>query len=461
MGGLVDGSATTDRGHVRRVVLASLIGATIEWYDFFLYGVVAGIVLNKLYFPTSDPVVSTLLAYATFAVGFVARPLGGVIFGHFGDKIGRKSMLVITLMLMGVATFLIGLVPSYAQIGLAAPLLLLFLRVVQGIGLGGEWGGAVLMAFEYAPANRRGLYASIPQIGLSIGLCLASGVVALLSYTLTDDQFLSWGWRLAFVLSVMLVIVGAYIRMNVMETPEFQQVKQANREAAVPFVSMMKGYPKNVLAGMGARMVDGVVFNIFAVFAIGYLTQTLKVPRTEALLGVTAAAIVMCATIPLFGLLSDLIGRTKVYAWGSIITGFAAFPAFWVFMAYPDNLTAIWFAIIIPFGIFYASVYGPEAALFSELFPARIRYTGISFVYQFSGIFASGLTPIIATALMQYSGNSSPWLVCAYCALSGLVSAASAIWIGRAARRGTLDAETFDERDAQRTTSSQVIYEPR
>ena len=427
------------RNLVRRVVLASLIGATIEWYDFFLYGIVAGIVLNKLYFPTNDPVISTLLAYATFAVGFVARPLGGVIFGHFGDRVGRKSMLVITLMVMGVATFLIGLVPSYAQIGLAAPLLLLLLRVVQGIGLGGEWGGAVLMAFEYAPANRRGLYASIPQIGLSLGLCIASGVVALLSYGLTDAQFLSWGWRLAFLLSVLLVIVGAYIRLNVTETPEFQQVKEGHREVAVPFVSMIKDYSKNVVAGMGARMVDGVVFNIFAVFAIGYLTATLKVPRTQALLGVTAAAIVMCATIPLFSLLSDLIGRTRVYAWGSVITGFAAFPAFWVFQTYPHDLTAIWFAIIIPFGIFYASVYGPEAALFSELFPARIRYTGISFVYQFSGIFASGLTPIIATALMQYSGNNSPWLVCAYCALSGLISAASAIWIGRAAQPQTSD----------------------
>lgn len=427
--------AQSARGGIGQVVIASLIGATIEWYDFFLYGVVAGIVFNKLYFPVSDPLVSTLLAYATFAVGFIARPLGGVIFGHFGDRIGRKSMLVITLMLMGVATFLIGIVPTYSQIGLAAPILLLLLRVVQGIGLGGEWGGAVLMAFEYAPEDKRGFYASIPQIGLSLGLCLASGVVALLSYTLNEEQFLAYGWRVAFLLSVVLVAVGAYIRLNVMETPEFAKVKQASREADIPFVSMIKGYPAEVMAGMGARMVDGVVFNIFAVFAIGYLTQTLKVPRTEALLGVTAAAVVMCATIPFFGWLSDRLGRTQVYAWGSVIAGLAAFPAFWVFVSYPDSIRAIWFAIIIPFGILYAAVYGPEAALFSELFSARVRYTGISFVYQFSGIFASGLTPIIATALLQYSGPDNPWLVCGYCALSGLVSAASAIWIGRIHRR--------------------------
>ena len=395
---------------------------------------VAGIVLNKLYFPADDPLVSTLLAYATFAVGFVARPLGGVIFGHFGDRIGRKSMLVITLMLMGVATFLIGLVPTYAQIGVAAPVLLLLLRIVQDIGLGGEWGGAVLMAFEYAPPDKRGLYASIPQIGLALGLCMASGVVAGLSWGLSDEQFLVWGWRLAFLLSAVLVAVGAYIRLNVMETPEFSRVKEANREAAIPFVSMIRDFPGNVIAGMGARTIDGVFFNVFAVFSIGYLTGTVKMPRTQALLGVMAAALLLCLTIPIAGWLSDRLGRTRVYAWGSLLTGFSAFPAFWVFLHSDGSTAAVWLALIVPFGSLYASVYGPEAALFSELFPARVRYTGISFVYQFSGIFASGLTPIVATALLQVSGAERPWLVCAYCAFAGLVSAASAIWIGRRAQ---------------------------
>ncbi|HEY5225559.1 MAG TPA: MFS transporter [Methylovirgula sp.] len=292
-----------DRG-LKRVVAAALIGATIEWYDFFLYGVVASIVLNKLYFPVSDPLVSTLLAYATFALGFVARPLGGILFGHFGDRIGRKSMLVITLMVMGAATFLIGLLPTYGQIGVAAPILLLLLRIVQGIGLGGEWGGAVLLAFEYAPPERRGLYASIPQIGLAIGLCLASGIVATLSYTLSDAQFLAFGWRIAFMLSLFLVMIGIYIRINVMETPEFERVKQENRAAAVPFYTMLSDYPMSVIAGMGARFVDGVIFNIFAVFSIGYLSQTLHVSHTDALLGVTVSAIVMCVTIP--GIISAL-----------------------------------------------------------------------------------------------------------------------------------------------------------
>jgi MHS family shikimate/dehydroshikimate transporter-like MFS transporter len=421
-----------DERAIRRVVISALVGASIEWYDFFLYGVVAGIVFNKLYFPGSDPVVATMLAYTTFAVGFVTRPLGGVIFGHFGDKIGRKSMLVITLMIMGVATFLIGLVPTYAQIGIGAPLLLLLLRVLQGIGLGGEWGGAVLMAYEYAPKEKRGFYASLPQIGLAIGLCMASGVVALLSSLLTDEQFMSWGWRIAFLLSGVMVIVGLYIRLTIQETPEFAAVKARNAELRIPFFDMIKRYPGNVLKGMGARYIDGVFFNVFGVFSINYLTSTIKISRTEALLGLMAAAVVMCFTIPFFGRLSDRIGRPKVYMWGSIITALSAFPGFWMMANSGGSTTMIWFAIIIPLGILYAAVYGPEAALFCDLFDAKVRYTGISFVYQFSGIFASGITPIIATALIK-SGGGQPWQLCMYVLFAGLVSAFCAWLIGRGA----------------------------
>jgi len=422
----------SEKTAIRRVVTSAVIGATIEWYDFFLYGVVAGIVFNKLYFPGSDPVVSTLLAYTTFAVGFITRPLGGVIFGHFGDRIGRKKMLVMTLMIMGVATFLIGLLPTYAQIGVAAPLLLLLLRVLQGIGLGGEWGGAVLMAYEYAPKAERGFYASLPQVGLAIGLCLASGTVGLLSWLLTNAQFLAWGWRVAFMLSGVMVVVGMYIRLSVQETPEFAALKARNEETRIPFVDMMKRYPGNVLKGMGARYIDGVFFNVFGVFSIAYLTSTLKVSRTEALLGVMAAALVMIFTIPYFGRLSDRIGRTKVYMWGSLITAVSAFPGFWLMTHSGGNVALIWLAIIIPFGILYASVYGPEAALFCDLFDPSVRYTGISFVYQFSGIFASGITPIIATALLA-SGGGTPWLLCSYVVFSGVVSALCAWLIGRGA----------------------------
>ncbi|MDO4682479.1 MAG: MFS transporter [Lautropia sp.] len=414
---------------VRRVVTSALIGATIEWYDFFLYGVVAGIVFAKSYFPAGDPLVATMLAYTTFAVGFITRPLGGLIFGHFGDKIGRKSMLVLTLMIMGVSTFLIGLVPTYDRIGIWAPILLLLLRVAQGIGLGGEWDGAVLMAYEYAPRHQRGFYASLPQIGLALGLCLASGIVGLLSLLLTEEQFMSWGWRIAFLLSAAMVFVGMYIRLNIKETPEFTHVKERNAAARIPFMDMLRRYPRNTLKGMGARYIDGVFFNIFGVFSITYLTTTLKLPRTDALLGVMAAALVMVFTIPFFGHLSDRLGRTRVFAWGSVITAASAFPAFWLMQEGASTLT-VWLAIIIPFGILYASIYGPEAALFCDLFDARVRYTGISFVYQFSGIFASGITPIIATALLQQAGGE-PWLVCAYVMFAGLVSACSAWLIGR------------------------------
>ncbi|MEJ8291260.1 MFS transporter [Delftia tsuruhatensis] len=423
-------TTATDPRVIRKVVTSALIGATIEWYDFFLYGVVAGIVFSKLYFPSDDPLISTLLAYTTFAVGFVTRPLGGVIFGHFGDRVGRKSILVITLMIMGVSTFLIGLLPTHAQIGVAAPILLLLLRVAQGIGLGGEWGGAVLMAYEYAPKEKRGFYASLPQVGLAIGLFMASGVVALLSWLCTEEQFMAWGWRVAFLISGLMVAVGMYIRLHVKETPEFAAVKARNAETAIPFMDVMRRYPGNVLKGMGARYIDGVFFNVFGVFSISYLTSTLQISRTDALIGVMVAAVVMCFTIPLFGRLSDRLGRSRVYLWGSLITAVSAFPAFWLMAHSGGNVLLIWIAIVVPFGILYAAVYGPEAALFCDLFDAKVRYTGISFVYQFSGIFASGITPIIATALVKTAGGS-PWLVCLYVVFAGAVSAWCAWAIGR------------------------------
>ena len=417
-------------GQLRRVVFASVIGATIEWYDFFLYGIVAGIVFNKLFFPADDPVVSTLLAYTTFAIGFVARPLGGVIFGHFGDRIGRKNMLVMTLMIMGVATVLIGLLPTYEQIGVAAPILLLLLRIAQGIGIGGEWGGAVLMAYEYAPAHKRGFYASLPQIGLAIGLCLSSGVTAIASL-LPDEQFMSWGWRVAFLASVLLVAVGLYIRLKIMETPEFTKVKASQTEAKIPFLELIRDYPKNILLGMGARYIDGVFFNVFAVFSIVYLSKYVEVPRTTALWLVTSAAFVMIIAIPIFGRLSDHWGRPKTYAIGAFLLAISTFPAFW--MMSTGEPVIIGLALVIPLGIIYAMCYAPEAALFSDLFDARVRYTGISFVYQFSGIFASGITPIIATYLITVK-EGSPDYLCAYVVFAALVSMFSAMAIKKPSR---------------------------
>ena len=403
--------------NIRLVALASTVGTTVEWYDFFLYGTVAGLVFAKLFFPKFDPVVGTLLAYVTFAVGFLARTAGAIIFGHFGDRIGRKRMLVLTLLIMGVGTFFIGFLPTYGQIGVWAAVLLLFLRIVQGIGLGGEWGGAVLMAAEHASEEERGFYASWPQIGVPAGLALGTAATALLNLG-GPAFFLDYGWRIGFFASVVLVAIGIYIRLRIMETPLFEQAQAKSQIVAVPFGELMRGYWKNVVLGCGIRYIEGVGFNTYGVFIIAYLAGTLKYPRGDVLNAVTVASVVMIFFIPFWSRLSDRLGRRKVFGGGVIATAILAYPAFWLMQQGPGWAFV---AIAIPFGIAYAAIYGPEASLFSELFDTKVRYTGISFVYQFSGIFASGLTPIIATALVAKSGGS-PWLVAGYMVFASAVS---------------------------------------
>ena len=408
---------------ITKIAVASAIGCAIEWYDFFLYGVVSAIVFNKLFFPADDPTVSTMLTWTTYAVGFVARPVGAIVFGHFGDRIGRKTILILTLLMMGAATFLVGLLPTYQEIGIWAPIALLTLRVFQGLGIGGEWGGAVLMSIEHAPGERRGYYGSWPQIGVPAGMCLSAGVVAVISYFMSEAEFAAWGWRIAFLLSAVLVLVGMYIRLKIFETPAFQKLKEAKREVRVPFVELWRSHPKNVLLGMGARYIEGVCFNTYAVYALSYLTANQKLPQSEVLTGVTLASLITIFIVPLWGGLSDRIGRRLQFGAAALVTGLLVFPAFGVFSV-PMSTPWIWLAIIVPLGIVYPALYAPQAALFSELFDTRVRYTGVSFVYHFAGIFSSGLTPLIMSWLLL-KGGGQPWLICIYVAIVSLISTAS------------------------------------
>ena len=412
--------------NLRRVVISSVLGAVIEWYDFFLYGVVAGLFFNKLYFPDFDPRIGTMLAFATFAVGFVARPLGGIIFGHFGDKLGRKKVLILTLEIMGTATVCIGLIPTYETIGIWAPILLIICRLLQGIGLGGEWGGAVLMSFESAPESKRAFYGSLPQIGMSIGLLLASGVIALLSAILSPEAFLSWGWRVAFILSAVLLIVGSYMRMTVQETKDFAEAKAKAPEAKFPLIEVFKKYPKMVLAGMGARFLDGVSFNVFGVYSLTYLTQQHGVHREAALSSLIVASAVMAVAIPFWGQFADRHGKAKIFGICVLLLGIISFPAFWVLHNYAHNFVLVTLTLTLAFAILHAGQYATMASLFSDSFPAEVRYSGISFVYQFTAIFASGLTPMIATALTGWA-DGQPWYLCMYFCLYfcfwGVVSA--------------------------------------
>ena len=427
------GIILTQVGHLIIIVLGGFLGTGHGAEQIQLaIQILAGIVFNKLYFPTDDPFIGTLLAYSTFAIGYLARPFGAFVFGHFGDKIGRKSMLVLTMLIMGVATIGIGLVPTYAQIGIAAPIILQTFRLMQGLGLGGEWGGSVLMTYEYASKRERAFYASIPQMGLATGLCLSSGVVALLSASLTDQQFLEWGWRIAFLISVVLVGVALYIRLHILETPDFQKAKDSGKTAdkTLPIVKVCRNHPGNIALGVGARWIDGVFFNVLAVFVISYLVQYISIERTQALTIVMIAALLMCPFILIAGRLADRYGRGMVYGVSSLLCGLSIFPSFWLMEGSGGSLFLIALAIIIPISVFYAGVFGPEAALFSDLFPPDVRYTGISIVYQFPGFLVAGIVPGLCTFLINWN-EGDPLYVCLFTLLAAVTSALSAFAIQR------------------------------
>ncbi len=383
-----------------KVAFASFIGTAIEWYDFFLYGTAAALVFPRLFFPNIDPLMGTLASFGTYAVGFVARPVGGVVIGHFGDRIGRKSMLFLTLTIMGVGTFLIGLLPTYNNIGVWAAVLLTVLRILQGFGVGGEWGGAVLMAVEHAPANRRGFYGSWPQMGVPAGLVLANLVFGYFSGSRPEAEFLAGAWRVPFLLSAVLVVVGLFIRMQISEPPGFAKLKAANTQARMPVLDAIRDHPKEVLVAFGARFAENGIFYVYTVFVLAYATAQLQVPASIALTGVLIAAAVELFAMPAFGWLSDIVGRRPVYLFGAGLSLVWAFPFFWLVNT---RQTPLIYLGILGLAIGHSAMYGPQASFFSELFGTRVRYSGASLGYQLSSVFAGGLSPIIATALLaQY-----------------------------------------------------------
>jgi metabolite-proton symporter len=395
---------TEPQGSVRIVALASLIGTTIEWYDFFLYGTAAALVFNRLFFPNSDPLMGTLYAFGTYAVGFFARPFGGIVIGHYGDKVGRKSMLVLTLVIMGVATFLIGLLPTYAQIGPWAAVALIVLRIAQGFGVGGEWGGAVLMAVEHAPPGKRGFYGSWPQTGVPAGLVLSTFVFAMFA-RLPEDQFLSWGWRVPFLVSALLVGVGLLIRMRIVETPVFSKIKETATEVRQPIIEVLRSYPKEVLLAMGARFAENGAFYIYSVFVLVYATQQVKMPQQTVLNAMLFAAACELAAIPLYGALSDRLGRRPVYLFGAVMTAVLAFPLFMLLDTGSTPMVVL--AMFLVFIFSHAAMYGPQAAFLSEMFGTRVRYSGASLGAQLSSVLAGGLSPFIATALLRSYGRTA------------------------------------------------------
>jgi MHS family shikimate/dehydroshikimate transporter-like MFS transporter len=414
-------ATVSDARRIRPVVAASVVGTVIEWYDFFIYGTAAALVFGPLFFPSASPVAGTLAAFAAYAVGFAVRPVGGAVFGHYGDKLGRKTVLITTLVIMGVTTTLIGLLPTYDQIGVAAPILLVIMRLAQGFGAGAEFAGAAIMAVECSPPQRRGFFGSWPQIGVAIGLAGASGAFAL-AQLLPEEQFMSWGWRIPFLASSAVLLVGTWIRLRISETPVFEEVQKENKVVRSPLVEVLKAQPKSFLAVLGMRFADNAVLYIPVAFTLTYLKEK-GLSSDVGLIGVFLAAATQAATIPLFGILSDRVGRRAVYGGGAAVAAALMVPYFLLLDSGRPWL--VWLAIALLGGVAYSAMAGSQPAFFSELFHPRVRYTGVAAAREL-GASVGGLTPLAATALLAAygTGMAVAVLVIAMCA----VAVAAVVW---------------------------------
>ncbi|MCU4369283.1 MFS transporter [Acinetobacter courvalinii] len=431
-----NGSSPNKSSH-RLAGISSMVGTTIEWYDFFIYGAAAALIFNKLFFPNLDPLTGVLAAFATYAVGFIGRPLGGLVFGHFGDKIGRKSMLLLTLMLMGIPTVLIGLLPTYESIGYWAAIGLVILRFIQGMAMGGEWGGAVLMAVEHAPEGKKGFWGSLPQASTGGGLMLASIALGLVSL-LPEQALFSWGWRIPFLASIILLVVGWYIRVKVPESPDFEKVKQQAEAVKVPALQVFKQHPKQLISIIVARAAENAWFYIASTFTLAYTTTQLGIARQEILFATICGAAVILVMTPLCGHLSDKVGQRNMFMFGLCVLALYCYPFF--SMLNSKDPVLVWTAIVLAIGVVFPLMYAPQAQLFARQFPAEIRYSGISISVQLAGVVGGGLAPLIATKLLSV-GAGNPYLIMLYIASMAVVAIIAASFMPRDHRQQALATE--------------------
>ncbi len=423
---------------LRRVALASCVGTTVEWYDFFVYATAAALVFNKLFFPQFDPLVGSLVALGTYAAGFIARPIGGLVFGYVGDRLGRKKALVTTLLIVGIATFAIGLLPTYAAIGLAAPLILIGIRMLHGFGIGGEQGNAILIVCEHAPDERRGFYGSLVQIGAPAGFILPLGLFALLTATMSDAVFLDWGWRLPFLVSILLIGIGLYIRVNLSESPLFASAHRQGQPRA-SLAAMLKKHTRGILLGWGAKICEATIFSVYAVMISAYAVNR-GIPKSLMTTAILIAIVIEVLTLPLFGALSDRIGRRAVYIFGSAVTMLLAFPVF--ALVYYDMQSVIWIGLVGALAIGHSAMYAPQAAFFAELFPTPVRATGVAVVQQFGALI--GTIGGFAAGWLLQVGNGTPWLLAGYVAFTGVVTALSVFFMSESApRHAAVSAVSF------------------